>query len=89
MKTKKLQFRIREFSQGGYAIDRKFFNLFWFPLQSQPDYGFDSLKEARFWLDSYVKLLEMEFVEENKPRYEEIKKYELNFNTRNFLWLQK
>jgi hypothetical protein len=89
MKTKKLQFRIREFSQGGYAIDRKFFNLFWFPLQRQPDYGFDSLKEARFWLDSYVKLLEMEFVEENKPRYQEIKNYELNFNTRNFLWLQK
>lgn len=89
MKTKKLQFRIREFSQGGYAIDRKFFNLFWFPLQRQPVYGFDSLKEARFWLDSYVKLLEMEFVEENKPRYQEIKNYELNFNTRNFLWLQK
>jgi len=89
MKTKKLQFRIREFSQGGYAIDRKFFNLFCFPLQRQPDYGFDSLKEARFWLDSYVKLLEMEFVEENKPRYQEIKNYELNFNTRNFLWLQK
>lgn len=89
MKTKKLQFRIREFSQGGYAIDRRFFNLFWFPLQRQPAYGFDSLKDARLWLDNYVKFLEVEFAEENKPRYQEIKNYELHFNTRNFLWLQK
>lgn len=89
MKTKKLQFRIREFSQGGYVIDRKFFNLLWLPLIKQPTYGFDSLKEARFWLEVYVKQLEIEFAQDNRPKYQEYKNYELNFNTRNFLWLQK
>lgn len=89
MKTKKLQFRIREFSQGGYVIDRKFFNLIWLPILKQPDYGFDSLKEARIWLDSYVVALEVEFAEENRPKYCEHRNYELTFNTRNFLWLQK
>lgn len=89
MKTKKLQFRIREFSQGGYVIDRKFFKILWFPVLSQPTYGFDSLKEARLWLDSYVKTIEIEFAEENRPKYQELKSYELHFNTKNFLWLQK
>lgn len=89
MKKKKLQFRIREFSQGGYAVDRKIWNFFWFPLIAQPQYGFDTASEAKKWLNSYVKNIEIEFIERNRPKFEEVVNYEITINHKNFLWLQK
>lgn len=89
MKRKKLQFRIREFSQGGYAVDRKIWKLFWLPVFSQPQYGFDKACEAKAWLDAYVKQLEVEFIERNRPKYEQEVNYEISFNMKNFLWLQR
>jgi len=89
MKTKKLQFRIREFSQGGYVIDRRIFNLLWLPLIKQPSRSFETPSQAREWLDVYVKQLEVEFIEQNRPKFNQEVNYHIGFHTRNFLWLQK